>query len=190
MVGGGIGQWAIGLTTARRRRGTFRRTLQTLRNSGWKTDLVYVFAESGSARYWSRAGLGPVRVVRRIAPCSGAWASFFLGLAELYLRHPNADAYFMLQDDVEFVRGLKEYLEEKLWPATECGCVSLHTPRHLAAAGWRRILQGRIGLERLGCAGVYFPECIGAGAVVRLEGGRSPHAGCRRWVEECGFGRR
>ena len=60
----------------------------------------------------------------------GAWPNWLLGLSELYLREPKADAYLMVQDDVTFAGGLRKYLEETLWPDKRLGVVSLHTASH------------------------------------------------------------
>ncbi len=56
-------------------------------------------------------------------PRLGAWPSFYLGLAELLMRDPHADAYLMVQDDVLFQdrADLRAYLEKFLWPAEPPG---------------------------------------------------------------------
>lgn len=158
MPGGGVTKWAIGITTSPRRQGTLRRTLRSFRDAGWKRETVHIFAEKGSAHIWDTLGLGPFRVVRRAAPRSGAWPSFLLGLAELFLRDPKAEAYLMIQDDVDLVGGLKEYLSEILWPAKECGCVSLHTPSHLAAKSGAGFFKAELWGRTWGAQGFIFPN--------------------------------
>jgi hypothetical protein len=57
----------------------------------------------------------------------GAWPNYYLALAELLLREPWADAYFLVQDDVILYdrEDLRRYLEQTLWPADLTGAVSL-----------------------------------------------------------------
>lgn len=44
----------------------------------------------------------------------GAFANWYLALAELVMRSPRAEAYFMVQDDVVFARGVRPFLERAL----------------------------------------------------------------------------
>ncbi|MGH7192966.1 MAG: hypothetical protein ACREJM_05445, partial [Candidatus Saccharimonadales bacterium] len=60
----------------------------------------------------------------------GAFPNWYLGLSELFLREPMADAYLMCQDDALFAEGSREYLERRLWPAPAVGVVSIYTPTH------------------------------------------------------------
>src|SRR5262249_42797670 len=48
--------------------------------------------------------------------------------SELVLRHPDADAYLMVEDDVIFYdrQNLREHLEEILWPSDPPGVISLY----------------------------------------------------------------
>ncbi len=157
-AGGAVSRWAVGVTTAPRKSATLRRTLKSLRQSGWTTDTIFVFAEAGSARLLATVGMGPLKIIRRAPPATGAWPSFLLALSELYLRDPHADAYLMLQDDVDLVQGLKEYLVENLWPAQECGVVSLHTPRHLTSEGGAGFYKAQLGWSTWGAQGFVFPN--------------------------------
>jgi len=50
------------------------------------------------------------------------------GLVELCQRQPYADAYLMVQDDVQFCRNLRTYLEQTLLPAEKLGVVTLYNP--------------------------------------------------------------
>jgi hypothetical protein len=112
--------------------------LDGAREAGWED--VRIFAEPGAAvppRY------ARLPIVRRESVL-GPWPNYFLGLHELLLRRPDADAYLMLQDDVllypgENGRSLREYLEETLWPDERAGAVSLYTSAAYASdrVGWR-----------------------------------------------------
>jgi hypothetical protein len=74
------------------------------------------------------------------APAVGAWPSYYLGLTELLLREPAADAYLMVQDDAFFYdrENLREYLEALLWPVWPLGALSLYCPMVYTqpTAGW------------------------------------------------------
>lgn len=120
--------WAVGMTTAPRRAPTLERSLASLSQAGWNQ--VRLFAEPGTALPASdRCSLTQRDVVL------GAFPNFLLGLSELYLRSPHADAYLMLQDDIQLAIGTRSYLERVLWPGAiaNCGVVSLYCPSCHAA---------------------------------------------------------
>lgn len=128
--------WSVGVTTTLRRRPTLEWTLDGLVRAGWDTPRLFLD--------------GPVTIPDRHAGCPvtyrepriGAWPNFFLGLSELMMRDPEADAYLMVQDDVEFFDGVKlrEFLESILWPGNSPGPVSLYSCQIAARAetGWAR----------------------------------------------------
>lgn len=115
-------EWAAGMTTAPRGEATLERTVSSLAAAGWSSPRLFVEPETAlpvNGRELERTD----RDLRL-----GAYPNFFLGLAELLLRHPQADAYLMVQDDVVFCRGVRAYLERLLWPAGEIGVISLYCP--------------------------------------------------------------
>jgi hypothetical protein len=153
-----VARWAIGMTTAPRASNTLNRTLRSLRNAGW-TERVHLFAEPGARVWATRIMGGPLAVIRRKGPPLGAWPNFFLGLQELYLRQPDADAYLMVQDDVIFCRGLRDYLEDRLWPkGARVGVVSLHTPSHFAAEKSKGFFPADLGWTAWGAQALIFPN--------------------------------
>ena len=85
-----------------------------------------MFAEPGSEL---PADLDESRITTRRQKL-GAWPNWLLSLNEMVLRAPQADAYLLCQDDVLYCRGLREYLEQTLWPTERVGVVSLHTASH------------------------------------------------------------
>ncbi len=62
-------------------------------------------------------------------PRCGAWPNYYLALTELLMREPEADAYFLVQDDVNFYDriNLREYLESILWPSDPAPPISLYS---------------------------------------------------------------
>lgn len=120
-------RWAVGVTTCGRRRATLERTLTSLKAAGW--DCPRLFAEPGVVVPERFAGLP---CTRRDVPL-GPFPNWYLALAELVMREPKAEAYLLCQDDVVFSRGLRAYLEERLWPAPAVGVVSVYCPSHFAS---------------------------------------------------------
>jgi len=115
-----IHNWAVGVTTAPRRVDTLEQCLDSLVHAGWNDP--YLFIDSA------------VRVPGRFAhlpgtfrdEAIGAWPNYYLALAELLMRRPDADAFLIVQDDVLFYdhENLRKYLESALWPGQ--GIASLY----------------------------------------------------------------
>lgn len=153
-----VARWAVGMTTAPRAVSTLNRTLRSLRRAGW-TERVHLFAEAGTRTWAARLSGGPLAIIHRKKPSLGAWPNFFLGLQELYLRQPDADAYLMVQDDVVFCSGLRDYLEKNLWPkGGRTGVVSLHTPSHLAPENGSGFFHANLGWSAWGAQAMIFPN--------------------------------
>ena len=72
-----------------------------------------------------------------------AFGNWWLGLQELYIRSPTADRYLMVQDDVVFSRGVREYLENTPYPESAycnlCTYPQNHDDNRL---GWYRAPSG------------------------------------------------
>ena len=90
-------------------------------------------------------------------PAVGAFPNFYLGLSELVLRHPDADAYLMVEDDVIFYdrQNLREHLEQVLWPSEPPGVISLYCSSVYTRpdAGWHQ----KEGRWRWGSQALIFP---------------------------------
>ena len=137
---GAVCDWAVGMTTAPRSDSTLKRSVDSLATAGWRE--LTIFAEPGCQELPDGAHVAHVIRDTRI----GAWPNWLLGLSELVLRNPTADAYLMCQDDVVFCQGLRAYLESELWPADRIGVVSLYSPSpepedggpgfHIESDGW------------------------------------------------------
>jgi len=115
-------QWAVGMTTTARRTPTLETSLDYLHRAGWS---------DGQLAVDGMASLPPTKTVERIslrAPAVGAWPNFYLTLLELTLSQPNADAFMMVQDDVQFYdrENVCEYLDAILWPSDPAGIISLY----------------------------------------------------------------
>lgn len=147
----GVRRWAVGVTTAPRRTPTLARCLQSLQVAGWNE--VRLFAEPESILPQPSSDL----CVTWRESILGAWPNYYLGLAELYFRNPEADAYFMLEDDVIFCKNLRPYLEKTLWPQSKAAYFSLYEP--LGLGGTVAGFQALPDLEQLpGALAVIFPN--------------------------------
>ncbi len=145
-------RWAVGVTTALRSPPTLKQTLDSLQKAGWST--VRIFSEPGVAL---ADCLGDYTISRRDQTL-GPFPNWWLGLAELVLREPRAEAYFICQDDVLFSESLRSYLEQTLWPATEVGVVSVYCPSHVGKGLAEGFHVADYGWETWGALAYVFPN--------------------------------
>lgn len=146
-------RWAVGITTAPRATPTLQRSLESLAAAGWDlAGCCTVFAEPESAEV---NGIPSVQRLER----AGAWGNWFQGFKQLVEQNPDADAYFMLQDDVLYCRGLREYLEATLWPEDldRIAWVSLYCSAKHAAPEGPVIHQWPAGKFLWGALAYVFP---------------------------------
>jgi hypothetical protein len=151
---GDVKNWAIGLTTAPRKKSTIARTIKSFCSAGWSADSIQVFAEPDSPIPDSLSG----NLITTRATKLGAWPNWLLALTELTLREPHADAYLMVQDDAVFCKGLRTYLEKNLWPSNRLGVVSLHTASHFAREYVSGFFPATVGWGAWGAMGYVFPN--------------------------------
>jgi hypothetical protein len=127
--------WAVGVTSSPRRRPTLEATLDSLIRAGWRSPHLFL---DGTVRVPERFS-GLPGVLRE--PRVGCWPNYYLALAELLMRHPEADAYLMAEDDALFYNGesLREYLEQMLWPDRHPCLISLYCSSAYTSPGfgWR-----------------------------------------------------
>jgi hypothetical protein len=127
--------WAVGVVSSPRRQPTLEATLDSLARAGWNAPHLFL---DGTVRVPERfGGLPGVLRVGRV----GCWPNYYLALAELLMRHPDVDAYLLVEDDALFYDGevLREYLEQMLWPERRSCLISLYCPSLYSARnfGWR-----------------------------------------------------
>jgi len=151
---GVVSSWAVGVTTAPRTVVTLGRTLRSLAEAGW-TD-AFVFAEPDSSTEGVRAS--HQWIPRGVT--LGAFPNWYLSLTELVLREPHADSYFLCQDDVVFRSGLREYLEQILWPGPSpqvlsVYCAAVHDRGE--RPGFQRLDEG---WQTCGALSLIFPNSV------------------------------
>ncbi|QDT40367.1 hypothetical protein Pan241w_04230 [Gimesia alba] len=123
-----VKHWAVGVTTAPRKKSTLLQTLDSLKAAGW--DFPRLFTEPG-VEIPSEFNRLPVS---RRDETLGAFPNWYLALTELVLRNPRAEAFLLCQDDVLFATDLRDYLEFTLWPEKQIGVISIYCPSHYPQA--------------------------------------------------------
>lgn len=110
--------WVCGVTTVPDRRNDYLpHTMRSLVSAGFRVDRLFVDgAKDGT--WWEREHRVPVTCRW---PHAGIYASWILGLWELYLRNPDAERYAMFQDDVLLCRNTRLYLDQQPWPKGDTG---------------------------------------------------------------------
>jgi hypothetical protein len=128
--------WSVGVITAPRRAPTLDMCLDSLIRAGWERPRLFVDSATTIATRHRDLPL----TLRE--PRIGAFPNYYLAMAELVMRDPEADAFMLTEDDVVFSdrEDLRSYLEEVLWPADPVGAVSLYCSSEYtkADAGWHR----------------------------------------------------
>jgi hypothetical protein len=97
--------WSVGVTTAPRAVPTLTDCLASLAKAGWDRPRLFVDGDVAIPPDFAHLP----RTDRR--PQIGAWPNYYLALAELLMREPEADAYLLVQDDALFANlDLRAYL--------------------------------------------------------------------------------
>ena len=160
--GPAVRKWAVGVRSAPRNVPTLDWTLDSLVRAGWESPRIFEDLPTTIAARHAKCPLSTRE------PAVGAFPNFYLGLSELVLRHPDADAYLMVEDDVIFYdrQNLREHLEQVLWPSDPPGVISLYCSSvdSRAEAGWHQ----KEGRWQWGALAFIFP------APTRLGLGRRP----------------
>jgi len=146
-------KWAVGVTTVPKRADSLRRTLTSMKAAGF--DKYWLFYD-GDAPEVLVAGLGPhgsLGYTCRSSPARvhGNWV---LALSELWIRNWEATRFMVVQDDVVFCRGVREYLDATPWAARSY--LNLYTnPRNAEHLGKREGWSPSNG-EGLGALALVF----------------------------------
>jgi hypothetical protein len=157
---GGVRTWSVGVTTAPRKKPTLGLTVESLVRAGWPQ--VHLFAEPATRI----PAVAKQQTICRRSRTMGAWPNFLLSLTELVLAEPHADAYLMVQDDVQLAQGLRGYLEAELWPGRRLGVVSLYTASHHDRGDLAGFYAADHGWGVWGAQALVFPNA-GARALLR-----------------------
>jgi len=115
--------WAVGMTVAFRLIPTVCKTVESLASAGW-TDPI-LFAEPNSNSIPSNV------LVHWNEEVLGNWYNFCRRLK--YMARMRADKYLLVQDDVEFLPGTRQWVEDN-WPCND-GVVSLYRSAQYSRLG-------------------------------------------------------
>ena len=154
-------KWAVGMTTSPRRPATLERSARSLMQAGFSPLLC---VEPETALPVSLQALPRVQRVERL----GAFGNWLQTVQDLFDNDPDAEAILVVQDDVIFAPDLRRFLEHDLWPAQDCGVVSLYSPQK---AGYED--DGPVGCRQvngrwlIGACAYLFPRVV-AEELVRL----------------------
>ena len=132
-------RWAYGVTTVPKRRcDLLPKTLASLCAAGFDSPRLFIDGARNGIE-WEKFNLA----ITLRWPTIRTYGNWILGLAELYIREPEADRYAMFQDDFVTYRNLRSYLEKSPYP--DKGYLNLYTfPSNqlLAPAGERERARG------------------------------------------------
>ena len=142
--------WFVGVATAPRPECTLTKCTDSMRVAGF--DPV-IFAEPGSTRIES------CNMITNKEK-KGVWYNW-ISLCEYALNNTSADVIMTVQDDSLFHPDSKTFAEKILWPAEDCGFVSLYTPKHYSIKPHFKTEQRDIGVNR-----VYTRSMWGACALI------------------------
>ena len=126
-LGQSVNDWAVGITIAPRDEKYYSKTIDSVMKAGWESPIL--FTEPNVELCEPHKELKNIKRNERY----GAWKNFCSSLQDLVEMYPAADAYFMIQDDVIFCKGVRLFLENNLWPDERTGFVSVFTPSHYTA---------------------------------------------------------
>ena len=111
-------KWAVALTTAPRKDCTLNVCIEHLKTCGWEP---IIFAEPGSTKTDCQTITNKQK--------KGVWHNW-LSSAKWCLENTDADVILTVQDDTILHPDSKTFAESCMWPAADCGFLSLYTPKH------------------------------------------------------------
>ena len=164
-------QFAVGITTAPRERPTFAECYQSVLGTGFTSP--YVFADAYTPPgVEDRLVVRPNTLAKPVLPVVGtrygAWRNWLQSLADLLHAEPDAEGILLVQDDVRFCRGVKDFLADGHWRLSGSGLVALSL-----SFAYRGIAQNRglndISINRAVLAGAWallFPREVAQAILV------------------------
>jgi hypothetical protein len=113
------------------------------------------------------------------ATSAGQFRSYMEALRLSLRQEPDADAHLVVEDDVVFCRGLREYLERTLWPGPveQIALCSPYCPKAYRQdrPGWSDAQSGR-GLYLAGSQAWVFPPGAARAVLAEVAPRRTTHA--------------
>lgn len=118
-------KWAYGVTTVPGRKDDLLpRTLNSLVAAGFDRPRLFIDGATYNDQVSYQAKFAHLDITTRY-PRIRTYGNWILGIAELYVREPDADRYVMFQDDIVCYKNLRAYLEQTPFPPN--GYFNLYT---------------------------------------------------------------
>ena len=143
-------EWFTAITTAPRKDCTLQKSIDSLIVAGFNPT---IFAEPDSTK---------IRSCQTIVNSKrmGVWYNWIKS-CEHALSNTTANVIMTVQDDSLFHPDCKTFAEKILWPAKDCGFVSLYTPKHYSVVPHFKTKERDVGVNR-----VYTRSLWGACALI------------------------
>ncbi len=142
-------RWFTAVATAPRPDCTLRKCIDSLIVAGFNPT---IFAEPDSTKTKYPTIMNPKK--------KGVWYNW-INSCEYALNNTNANVIMTVQDDSLFHPDSKTFAEKILWPAEDCGFVSLYTPKHYSIVPHFKTKKRNVGVNR-----VYTRSLWGACALI------------------------
>ncbi len=143
-------KWFTAVTTSPRPDCTLKVCVDSLRIAGFNP-MIFAEPESTKIQYCETF----VNKEKK-----GVWYNW-LNSCEYALNHSSANVIMTVQDDSLFHPDSKTFAEKILWPAEDCGFLSLYTPKHYSLVPKFKTKQRKTGINR-----VYTRSLWGACALI------------------------
>jgi len=144
-------KWQVVVTTAPRTQPTLEDCIASLRDCGWEP---IILAEPGSIMTDSPTLWHSEK--------QGVWRNWVKSVR--FALESDAEVIMTVQDDAVFHPDSKDFTESIMWPAEDCGFISLYTPRHYSIAKDKSIRP--VGVNRIytkslwGACALVFPRKV------------------------------
>jgi len=145
-------KWAVAVTTAPRKDCTLGICVEHLKVCGWEP---IIFAEPDSTEVDCLTINNEER--------KGVWYNW-LNSVKWCLENTDADVILTVQDDTILHPDSKTFAESCMWPAPDCGFLSLYTPKHYSIGKNKKLKN--FGVNRIwtkglwGACALIFPRKI------------------------------
>ena len=147
-----VKEWKIAITVSKRKVSYVEQTYQSLLDAGWNAADIWLFCEPAVVL----DDVYPNVIVNDVTLGEYRnWANSLKSIAQF-----EADAYFTVQDDVIFCRGLRQYLDSVLWPEYNCSFVSVFCPSKYAVDQKWQWVRKQVGKNLLMAQTLIFPKGV------------------------------
>lgn len=165
-------RWGLGVISAVRPVPTVQGTINSIRNAWGYSDQIYVFQEPDCSLLDFRDDDG-IAVIRRpngssevngIVPSPegrfGNFQNWVQAAADLLDLEPDAEAFLICEDDALINVTSRDVVEGRLWPADDCGVVSLYCATRKSLQRRQPALTKPLEPGLFGCVAAVYPRMV------------------------------